>query len=191
MFSPRPSNLREGDFYNIFLPSSHLTLLLDHQLPPDKTGPDKTTPRKFWILPTSLFTYFWLQNPLFIREKGYKNRYKFLAWFFTLFINHNARCSAPKNRRFAVRLICFLTHIHPQQWHDIFYTGVREFYHFILLTVVAWILDNVFTDWQTKCLTRHMCWYDIFFHVDKIASMADFIRSNDLFNYTVTVHRYM
>ena len=42
-----------------------------------------------------------------------KNRYNFLGSFCTLFISLNPRCSDPKNRRFAVRLIRFLTHVHP------------------------------------------------------------------------------
>ena len=35
-----------------------------------------------------------------------------LGSFFTLFINCNPRCSAPENRHFSVRTICFLTLVH-------------------------------------------------------------------------------
>ena len=42
--------------------------------------------------------------------------YIVFALFFTLFINCNPRCSVPKNRRFAIRSIRFLTNVHPQRW---------------------------------------------------------------------------
>ena len=42
-----------------------------------------------------------------------QNRYQFLGSFFTLFISWNPQCSDLKNRQFAVRLIQFLTLVHP------------------------------------------------------------------------------
>ena len=73
------------------------------------------------IMDSTHFTFYPIYCPpysLFIRENDInidKNGYKKNGWFYTLFINFNSRCLAPKNRRFAVRSICFLTRVLPHK----------------------------------------------------------------------------
>ena len=60
----------------------------------------------------------------------YKNRYNFLASFFTLFINCNPRSSAPMNRRFPVRFIRFLAHVH-SSYYIMYMPSLTKRVHFL------------------------------------------------------------
>ena len=73
-------------------------------------------PGNYGFFPLPFLPIFLPHYSLLIGENDVnidENRYTFFGSFFTLFINCNPRCSDPKNRRFTVRSIRFLTHVHP------------------------------------------------------------------------------
>ena len=74
-----------------------------------------------------------------------------ISLLFTLFRNCNVRCSAPKNRRFAVRSTRFLTHVHPFGYTTVIPTFI------IVIYTYFWLITKKQQNWSI--LWKLTWWY--------------------------------